>query len=73
MNLRANQINESINPANPVKGQVWVNPVGLVGSAGLAMGPLGLTYSQPVAETYLLTFRTNEGTSVGTGLKVYGG
>lgn len=71
MNIRANQINQSIDPANPVRGQVWVNPTGLIGSPGLAMGPLGLTYTQPVVETYLLTFRTNEGTSVGIGLNNY--
>lgn len=56
-------------PDSPVAGQGWIQTVGLVGSPGLAMGPLGLTYTQPVVSQYFLTFQTAEGPIVSVELK----
>lgn len=69
MNLRDGSINETPNdPLNPKIGENWVKVAGRIGFPGLAMGPLGLTYSQQVADTYTLKYKTVEGKVVTIGL-----
>lgn len=53
-------------PATPNVGDTWVI-ITSFGSAGLAMGPLGLTYSGPI-NTYQLSYYTAEGVVVRTEL-----
>jgi hypothetical protein len=61
MNFRAPNIAElSIDVPNSKPGDRWVIAQGLVGSPGLAMGVMGLTYTQPVADKYFFRYQTNE-------------
>lgn len=48
-------------PVNPTTGQMWVLASGTVGSAGQAMGVLGLTYSRTEVNIYQLSFKTTNG------------
>ncbi len=48
------------NPINPVIGQSWVKVNGLVGSAGQAMGVMGITYAKPEAADWAFCVQTAE-------------
>lgn len=47
-------------PVSPTTGQIWLLANGKTGTAGQAMGVLGLTYSQPEVESYDLSIYTQE-------------
>ena len=48
-------------PPSPVVGVPWILATGTVGSAGLAMGVMGLTYTQREVTRYDLSIKTEEG------------
>lgn len=48
-------------PVSPTPGQIWVLATGQVGTAGQAMGVLGLTYSRQEVQTYQLSYATSNG------------
>lgn len=48
-------------PASPTAGQMWVLAIGQVGTAGQAMGVLGLTYSDEVVQSYQLSYKASNG------------
>ena len=62
MNFRDSQsvIESQISPTKA--GQRTIVVFGLIGTPGQVMGPMGLTYSSPVADHYEFQYRTNEGT-----------
>ena len=69
VNLRSNTPSEvAVPPVTPIAGQNWVLASGQVGTPGLAMGVMGLTYTKQVADTYTLQYKTVEGKVVGIGL-----
>lgn len=74
MKLRGNiSIPQSAtDPYNPISGDRWVRVDGLIGSPGLAMGVMGLTYTEPVAEAYILSYRTAENRTIRVSLGQYG-
>ena len=70
MNLRKNGNSEYKNdPLNPQTMDGWMLANGQVGSAGLAMGVMGLTYSKPEINYIELKYKTLEGKIVSTKLQ----
>lgn len=60
LNLRRSIIKEdSFSPNILGTGQLAVTLTGLVGSAGQAMGVMGLTYTQPELAYGILEYQTN--------------
>lgn len=48
-------------PVSPTPGTPWVKTTGAIGFPGLAMGPLGLTYSRQEVATYTLSWEAQNG------------
>lgn len=55
-------------PSSPTPGTMWLKANGRVGTAGQAMGVLGLTYSQSEVASYQLSIKTSEGPIVRVGV-----
>lgn len=56
------QVTEVVSdPSAPAAGDVWIKTIGQVGTAGQAMGVLGLTYSRTEVNKYYLSFKTDNG------------
>lgn len=51
----------AIDPVSPSVNETWILATGLIGSPGLAMGIMGLTYTSPVAVSYDLSYYTQGG------------
>ncbi len=61
INFRGNGVNESLtSPASLGAGQLNLTLTGLVGTAGQAMGVMGLTYTQPELAYGILEYQTKQ-------------
>lgn len=67
MNLRNSSLvipEYSVPPSSPSPNAAWIQVTGLTGSAGAAMGVMGLTYTSPVFSSAELNYRTEQNKTV---------
>jgi len=50
-----------IDPSNPYAGQMWILDSGMVGQAGQAMGPMGITYARQEVQNYQFCIKMANG------------